>query len=608
MTSHQPSQFSPLVSIVIPVYNGANYLKESIDSALNQSYPHIEVIVVNDGSRDEGATEAVALSYGDRIRYFSKANGGCGSALNFGIEQMKGEYFSWLSHDDRYTSNKIEWQIDKLSSLKDRYAILYGGYELIDSKSDIVGSVRPDQQYSEGQLNTPLFAVLEGLAYGCTFLIPKKSFFEIGFFDESLPTTQDYALWFEFFRALPIHYDFGINTQYRLHLEQATQHHPGHINECDELWIGFINKTTSREKCALYGSDFGFHEQLATFLKGTPYKQATLYAENIRNNLLNQITVSIIIPFYNKIPLLIESIDSVMQQSHANCEIVLVDDGSTDSLDELNTLMNTTTNIKYFKQDNQGPAQARNHGISNATGKYIAFLDADDLYEKDKIKLQTIFMEKNQLAFSYTNYQKIDIDGKPLETPVAKDNLIEFLYPKLIAECTIATPTVMASRELLESNPFPSQITSGEDVCLWITLSRLVRFGSIGGALTKVRISAESHAYDPIKLATGNLNIAQYLLRDSHHKIHRKEIASLAISIGIKLSPDKLVILTAQELESLHQELKSLSLAQNMPHQKEAITLADVEGYFVSKLKPLMPPFIWAFCARMYRTIRDLIR
>jgi len=69
-----------------------------------------------------------------------------------------------------------------------------------------------------------------------------------------------------------------------------------------------------------------------------------------------------------------------------------------------------------------------------------------------------------------------------------------------------------------------------------------------------------------------------------------------------------LVILTAQELESLYQELESLSIAQNMPHQKEAITLVDVEGYVVGKLKPLMPPFIWAFCARMYRTIRDLIR
>lgn len=69
------SEFLPLVSIVIPVYNGDNFLSEAIDAALSQTYPNIEIIVVNDGSRDDGATERVALSYGERIRYFNKSNG-----------------------------------------------------------------------------------------------------------------------------------------------------------------------------------------------------------------------------------------------------------------------------------------------------------------------------------------------------------------------------------------------------------------------------------------------------------------------------------------------------------------------------------------------------
>ena len=102
---------NPKVSIIIPVYNGANYVAEAIDSALAQTYKNIEIIVVNDGSRDDGATEKVVLSYGDKIKYIAKENGGVSTALNRGIAEMTGEYFSWLSHDDAYTPEKIENQV-----------------------------------------------------------------------------------------------------------------------------------------------------------------------------------------------------------------------------------------------------------------------------------------------------------------------------------------------------------------------------------------------------------------------------------------------------------------------------------------------------------------
>ena len=109
--------YEPLVSIVIPAYNASNYLAEAIESALAQTYRNIEIIVVNDGSRDDGATERVALSYGDRIRYFKKENGGSSSALNMGIANMTGEWFSWLSHDDLYEPDKLEKQIRYMNGL-----------------------------------------------------------------------------------------------------------------------------------------------------------------------------------------------------------------------------------------------------------------------------------------------------------------------------------------------------------------------------------------------------------------------------------------------------------------------------------------------------------
>src|SRR5512138_2643726 len=107
---------TPLVSIIMPVYNGSNYLKLAIDSALAQTYNNIEIIVINDGSNDNGSTEAIAKSYGDKITYLSKENGGVATALNLGIKHSRGEYVSWLSHDDMYFENKIERQMACLSS------------------------------------------------------------------------------------------------------------------------------------------------------------------------------------------------------------------------------------------------------------------------------------------------------------------------------------------------------------------------------------------------------------------------------------------------------------------------------------------------------------
>ena len=105
--------YQPLVSIVIPVFRGEPYLREAIDSCLSQTYPNIEIIVVNDGSDDDGRTDAIARSYGDKIRYYAKENGGVSSALNFGISQMRGEWFSWLSHDDVFLPDKTEKQVSR---------------------------------------------------------------------------------------------------------------------------------------------------------------------------------------------------------------------------------------------------------------------------------------------------------------------------------------------------------------------------------------------------------------------------------------------------------------------------------------------------------------
>jgi glycosyltransferase involved in cell wall biosynthesis len=208
---------SPLISIVIPVYNGANYMRHAIDSALEQTYPHVEVLVVNDGSRDGGETEAIARSFGNRIRYFAKENGGVASALNLGVREMRGDYFSWLSHDDVYLPHKLETQVRALRGFE-RPVALYSNFEEIDAQGRRLRPVKFSPIPPE-RLRFEL--IRQHPVHGCSVLLPRVAF-DDGGFDESRRTTQDYHFWFRAAARLPFHQTSDILIQSRRHGEQGS--------------------------------------------------------------------------------------------------------------------------------------------------------------------------------------------------------------------------------------------------------------------------------------------------------------------------------------------------------------------------------------------------
>ncbi len=186
-----------LVSIVVPVYNGANYMREAIDSALAQTYKNIEIIVVNDGSTDDGETERIALSYGDKIRYFKKENGGCASALNFGISQMRGEWFSWLSHDDVYMPTKIESAVRMLQKHKlSEDTVVSCGTMVIDGKGRTVraGTEGQEKLISADQMFSQFMRCGHALN-GCALLISKKILEKVGAFSTTYTYILDWMYW-----------------------------------------------------------------------------------------------------------------------------------------------------------------------------------------------------------------------------------------------------------------------------------------------------------------------------------------------------------------------------------------------------------------------------
>lgn len=204
----------PLVSIVIPTYN-CPYIASSIESALAQSYPHTEVIVVNDGSTEHSD---LIKPYFDRIRYIEKTNGGTGSALNEGIKQSRGQYFSWLSSDDLYSRDKVGKQLNFMLSANADAS--YTAFSFIDEHGQVTG--RHGTPFAS---KSRFYEAMRGgnVINGCTVMLKRELFERIGLFDESLRCTQDYDLWC---RIIP-YYDFYYLdeplVQYRLHHNMSTK-------------------------------------------------------------------------------------------------------------------------------------------------------------------------------------------------------------------------------------------------------------------------------------------------------------------------------------------------------------------------------------------------
>lgn len=179
-----------MVSIVIPVYNDERYIQESVESALNQDYENLEVIVVDDGSTD--ATPEILKEFGERIRYIRQENQGTAAALNNGIRHAKGSLIAWLSSDDLFLPGKIKHQVRKFQE-EPFLALVYTDWIMIDSQGRELKVVRSPCPPPES------FAIemLRGnFINGSSVLIRRDCFEKVGYFDEALLTDSDGDMWF----------------------------------------------------------------------------------------------------------------------------------------------------------------------------------------------------------------------------------------------------------------------------------------------------------------------------------------------------------------------------------------------------------------------------
>lgn len=179
--------------------------------------------------------------------------------------------------------------------------------------------------------------------------------------------------------------------------------------------------------------------------------------------------VSIIMPSYNTAPYIKETIQSVLGQTYQNWELIIVDDCSTDNTDEEFATINDSR-IRYFKNTiNSGAAVSRNKALREAKGQWIAFLDSDDLWKPEKLEKQLAFMKKNNYAFSYTNYEEIDVNGVRTGVKVTgpkritKAGMFNYCWPGCLTVMYDATKIGLIQIEDIKKN---------NDYAMWLKVCR----------------------------------------------------------------------------------------------------------------------------------------
>lgn len=264
--------------------------------------------------------------------------------------------------------------------------------------------------------------------------------------------------------------------------------------------------------------------------------------------------VSVVIPYYNRGKTLPRALDSVCTQTYKDFEIILVNDGSTDQSElvvEEFIKQHPEFHYKHIFQTNTGPSGARNNGVRNASGKYIAFLDSDDSWESSKLEIQIEYMERNpDVAITGTNYSIITKDRKysrySLEPVTVEANFYRMLF-----KIVFATPTVVIRREvfLRDNIWFRVGKNQAEDILLFLQIIRKhrgVRFSDPLANVFKFVYGEEGGLTSNLsKLLVNDLDNLKILYSEnSHSKRKINFLLFVAVNVYTYLKHVKRLLLT----------------------------------------------------------------
>jgi len=252
--------------------------------------------------------------------------------------------------------------------------------------------------------------------------------------------------------------------------------------------------------------------------------------------------ISVVIPVYNAADKIKDCLDSVWSQSGVTLEVIVVDDGSTDNLAErVHEICGDS--VRYIRQDNAGPAAARNRGIREAQGAYIAFLDADDIWLPGKLAKQLHIFESNQaLGLCFTDMKHYENGMKVHDSYLHEKNYVYasggWIYENLLRHCFVFTPTVMVRKRVLDDlGGFNESFKIGEDYELWLRISSKYEADFIDEPLVirhrhADNITSDSYLYLSSVILMMEQELAKHPGNSLKAKLIKKYLAELHFNLG----------------------------------------------------------------------------
>jgi glycosyltransferase involved in cell wall biosynthesis len=356
----------PLVSVIVPVYNGSQHLIEAVQSVERQGYEPCEIIVVDDGSTDD--SPRVIASLGRRVRALRQANAGPATARNSGIAASHGELLAFCDADDTWPDRKLGRQVGRLQADPELDAVL-GRVRYVADEGERV----PNVQFEDPDAQTLTHVHLGSGVF------TRRAFETVGPFDETLRFSEDVD-WF--FRARELGVKIRIMRETTLHYRIHAGNMTRGVGPSELELITVLKRSVERRKAAgREGVSLGRWRDLDDVRVDGPASVA------------DDPTVTVIIPVLDDTRYLDEAIESALQQTHRPFEIIVVDDGSEAPV-RLTTRFQG--HVRLVRTAHRGTGAARNLAASRAGGELLAFLDADDVWLPHKLEQQVQLLEEDQ--------------------------------------------------------------------------------------------------------------------------------------------------------------------------------------------------------------------